>query len=95
MNYVVKDKNPESLFRFFEEICAIPHGSGNEKAIADYLCNFARTGNPNHMGKLPVWIASDKSQPRVMRLGGKSTRMGKPAAVKLIYTMLTTKPVGE
>ena len=63
--------------------------------MTSYLCNFARTGNPNHMGKLPMWIASDKSQPRVMRLGGKITRMGKPAAAKLIYTMLTTKPVGE
>ena len=63
--------------------------------MTSYLCNFARTGNPNHMGKLPMWIASDKSQPRVMRLGGKIIRMGKPAAAKLIYTMLTTKPVGE
>ena len=42
MNYVVKDRTPASLFRFFEEICAIPHGSGNEKAIADYLCDFAK-----------------------------------------------------
>ena len=63
--------------------------------MTDYLCNFARTGNPNHVGELPMWIASDKSQPRVMRLGSKATRMGKPAAAKLIYTMLTTKPVGE
>ena len=63
--------------------------------MTSYLCNFARSGNPNHMGKLPMWIASDKRQPRIMRLGGKSTRMGKPAAAKLIYTMLTTTPVGE
>ena len=63
--------------------------------MTDYLCNFARSGNPNHHGKLPTWIASDKRQPRVMRLGGKKTWMGKPSAGKLIYTMLTTKPVGE
>ena len=63
--------------------------------MTDYLCNFARTGNPNHVGELPMWVGSDRSQPRVMRLGGKATRMGKPAAAKLIYTMLTTKPVGE
>ena len=63
--------------------------------MTDYLCNFARTGNPNHVGELPMWVASDRSQPRVMRLGGKVTRMGKPAAPKLLYTMLTTKPVGE
>ena len=63
--------------------------------MTTYLCNFARTGNPNHTGNLPMWSASDKSQPRVMRLDGASIRMGKPASAMLIYTMLTTKPVGE
>ena len=33
---------PKALFGYFEDICAIPHGSGNEKAIADYLVNFAQ-----------------------------------------------------
>lgn len=33
---------PSGVFRFFEEICAIPHGSGNEAAIAAYIENFAR-----------------------------------------------------
>ena len=42
MNYVI-DKEPKSVFHFFEEISQIPRGSGNEKAIADYLENFAKT----------------------------------------------------
>lgn len=63
--------------------------------MTDYLCNFCRTGNPNKQGKLPTWIASDKSQTRVLRLGGKATRMGKPSVLKLIKTMFTTKSVGE
>lgn len=33
---------PASVFGYFEEICAIPHGSGNTKAISDYLVSFAR-----------------------------------------------------
>lgn len=33
---------PASVFGFFEEMCAIPHGSGNTKAISDYLVNFAK-----------------------------------------------------
>ena len=33
---------PESVFRYFEEICAIPHGSRNTKAISDYLVSFAK-----------------------------------------------------
>lgn len=31
------------VWRFFEDICAIPHGSGNEAALADYVETFART----------------------------------------------------
>ena len=33
---------PAKVFGFFEEICAIPHGSRNEKAISDYLVSFAK-----------------------------------------------------
>ncbi len=32
---------PENVFYFFEEICKIPHGSGNTKQISDYLKSFA------------------------------------------------------
>ena len=42
MKYVVTGYEPEKLFRFFEDISAIPRGSGNEKGIADYLENFAK-----------------------------------------------------
>lgn len=34
---------PVSVFRYFEEICAIPHGSGNTKPISDYLVRFAES----------------------------------------------------
>lgn len=33
---------PAKIFEYFEEICAIPHGSGNTKAISDYLVAFAK-----------------------------------------------------
>ena len=33
---------PASVFGYFEEICAIPHGSGNTKMISDYLVSFAK-----------------------------------------------------
>ena len=36
---------PRSVFRFFEEICAIPHGSHHTKAISDYLVAFAKSHN--------------------------------------------------
>ena len=33
---------PESVFYYFEQICAIPHGSYNTKMISDYLVSFAQ-----------------------------------------------------
>jgi dipeptidase D len=33
---------PKEVFSFFEQICAIPHGSGNVKAISDYCVAFAK-----------------------------------------------------
>lgn len=32
----------ETYLHYFEEITKIPHGSGNEKQLSDYLCRFAR-----------------------------------------------------
>ncbi|MBQ6807006.1 MAG: aminoacyl-histidine dipeptidase [Lachnospiraceae bacterium] len=39
---VLEGLEPASVFHFFEEICNIPHGSGNEKGISDYLKKFAK-----------------------------------------------------
>ena len=36
---------PQAVFRYFEDICAIPHGSYNTKAISDYLVDFAKANN--------------------------------------------------
>ena len=33
---------PQAVFTYFEDICSIPHGSYNTRAISDYLVNFAR-----------------------------------------------------
>lgn len=41
MNFVIQNRHPASVFRFFEEISAIPRGSYHEEKIADYLVAFA------------------------------------------------------
>lgn len=33
---------PKAVMGYFEALCAIPHGSGNTKAISDYLVAFAK-----------------------------------------------------
>lgn len=42
---VCKDMEPKKVFYYFEEICGIPHGSGNVKAISDYCVAFAKERN--------------------------------------------------
>ncbi len=41
MNYVIQGYEPHAVFEIFEDLCAIPHGSGNEKGIADYIEAYA------------------------------------------------------
>lgn len=36
---------PKAVFEYFEEICQVPHGSGNVKQISDYLVEFAKKNN--------------------------------------------------
>jgi len=39
---ILKGLNPEKVLGYFEELTKIPHGSGNEKVISDYLANFGK-----------------------------------------------------
>ena len=42
MDYKITGYEPAQLFHFFEEVSAIPRGSGNEKGICDFLVTFAK-----------------------------------------------------
>ncbi|MCM1261589.1 MAG: aminoacyl-histidine dipeptidase [Butyrivibrio sp.] len=39
---ILANLEPKPVFHYFEEICAIPHGSSNTKAISDYCAGFAK-----------------------------------------------------
>lgn len=41
----LNNADPERVFHYFEQLSAIPRGSGNMKGIADYCENFAREHN--------------------------------------------------
>lgn len=41
----VKNLEPSAVFHYFEELNNIPRGSGNEKAVSDYLVSFAKEHN--------------------------------------------------
>lgn len=44
-NNKLSDLKPKKVFEYFEQICSIPHGSGNTKMISDYLVSFAKNHN--------------------------------------------------
>lgn len=62
MEYKVTGYKPEKLFHFFEEVCAIPRGSGNEKGISDFLVKFAKDRN--------LWVYQDDSYNVIIKKGG-------------------------
>lgn len=42
MENTLESLKQESVFQHFYQICQIPHGSGNEKALSDHLLHWAR-----------------------------------------------------
>ena len=45
---VLEGIKPEKVFYYFEEICRIPHGSGNTQEISNYLVSFAKERGLEH-----------------------------------------------
>ncbi len=45
MSYIIEGYNPISVFRYFEDISRIPRSSSDEKAISDFLVEFAKQHN--------------------------------------------------
>lgn len=40
---VLENIEPKEVFSFFERLCEIPHGSGNTKAVSDWVASFAQS----------------------------------------------------
>ena len=73
MEYKITGYKPEKLFQFFEEISAIPRGSGNEKGISDYLVKFA--------GDRGLWVHQDDAYNVIIKKGGSKGAEDKPAVM--------------
>ena len=66
MEYKITGCKPEKLFHFFEDISAIPRGSGNEKGLSDYLVKFAKDRN--------LWVYQDESNNVIIKKEGRGKR---------------------
>ena len=57
--YLLKDLEPKEVFRFFESICDLPHGSKNTKLLSDFCAVFARMRG--------LWCQQDKAGNIIIR----------------------------
>ena len=79
---------PEEVFHYFEEISKIPRGSGNEKAISDYLVSFAKA--------LDLDVAQDEALNVVIKKPGTAGYEDSPAlAVQGHMDMVCEKEAGS
>ena len=56
---VLENIEPKRVFAYFEHLCAIPHGSGNTKAVSDWLVSFAQA----HL----LWYTQDEANNVVIK----------------------------
>lgn len=61
---VLSKLEPNSVFKFFEDICGIPHGSGNIENISNYIVDFAKERNlkyrQDEMKNVIIWKDASK-----------------------------------
>lgn len=73
MEYKISGYKPEELFRYFEEISAIPRESRHEKAISDYLVAFARERG--------LWVYQDDVYNVIIKKPASAGAEGAPAVM--------------
>ena len=73
MEYKITGYKPEKLFHFFEEISAIPRGSGNEQGISDFLVKFAQDRG--------LWVYQDEAHNVIIKKGGSKGAEDRPAVM--------------
>lgn len=67
---MLENLEPKNVFKYFEEICSIPHGSGNVDAISDYLVSFAKEHD--------LWVKQDELKNVIMIKEASQGKEDKP-----------------
>lgn len=71
--YKITGYKPEKLFHFFEDISAVPRGTGNEKKISDYLVKFAEERG--------LWVYQDKEYNVIIKKEGSTGSENMPPVI--------------
>ena len=67
MTNILEGLEPQSVLNYFEQISQIPRGSGNEQAISDFLCNFAKELNLEYIQDDALNVIIKRKQLKVMK----------------------------
>ena len=71
MSSYIAENEPKRVFKYFEEIASIPHGSRNTGAISDYLVGFATTHNLKYrqdsLGNVIIWRDGKGDKPVILQ----------------------------
>ena len=70
---VLQNLEPKKVFQYFEEISQIPRGSGNEKAISDYLVGVAK--------KLSLEVIQDEALNVIIKKPGTKGYENSPTVI--------------
>ena len=70
---VMEELEPAEVFRYFRELSKIPRGSGNEKAISDFLVEFAKNQR--------LEVIQDKADNVIIKRHGSRGYENSPAVV--------------
>lgn len=81
---VCENLEPKKVFAYFEEICGIPHGSGNTKAISDYCVSFAEKHNLK-------WIQDESNNIIIFKEGSKGYETSEPVIIQGHMDMVCEK----
>ena len=70
---MLADHEPKNALKYFERISRIPRGSGNEKAVSDYLVAFARERG--------LWVHQDRALNVIIKKPGTGGLENAPAVI--------------
>jgi len=73
MEYVLKGFEPADAVQYFEDIAAIPHGSKNEKAVAEYVIKFCEERG--------LWYTTDELHNIIIKKPGSKGCEHLPAVI--------------
>ncbi len=81
---ILSSTEPKEVFNYFEEICGIPHGSGNTDAISKYLVDFAKSNDLKY-------IQDESNNVIIFKDGTKGYEESAPVMLQGHIDMVTVK----